>query len=76
MNDRYKVLAERAREWCCENAATFDTNAWQWERKFAELILEEVTILCEEVTIPFEDDDSLVVGAKVCLEMINENFGL
>lgn len=76
MNDRYKVLAEEAREWCSENADTFDTMAWQWERKFTELILKDVIRVCDKSAVPFEDYTSHVIGATVCREMIKEYFGI
>ncbi len=76
MNSRYQILATQASDWCVENADSFDTNAWQWERKFAELILRDVLIICENVATPFEDDSTNVSGAEICLEMINENFGI
>lgn len=40
MNDRYKLLAVEAAEWC-EQHAKGTPVAWEWEEKFAEMIVQE-----------------------------------
>lgn len=42
MNDRYKELACEAAEWCKQYAEGTPV-AWEWEQKFAELIIQECT---------------------------------
>ena len=41
MNDKIKELAQEATEWCRENAQGTPV-AWEWENRFAELIVREV----------------------------------
>jgi hypothetical protein len=40
MNNRYRELANEASDWCQEHAKGTPT-AWEWEEKFAELIVRE-----------------------------------
>lgn len=40
MNERIRELAKEATDWCCENAIGTPV-AWEWEEKFAELIVKD-----------------------------------
>lgn len=40
MNNRYKELAYEATTWCEQNAKGTPV-AWEWEAKFAELVVRE-----------------------------------
>lgn len=43
MNDNYKELAQMASAWC-ERYAEGAPVAWEWEKKFAELVVRECII--------------------------------
>ena len=44
--------------------------------KFADLIINQMLVICDAVSEPIDGDDSTVAGASVCAEMIRENFGV
>lgn len=45
MNNRFKELALEATVWC-EHYAKGTPTAWEWEQKFAELIVQECVKVC------------------------------
>ena len=75
MNDRYKELAREATEWCEQNAVGTPV-AWEWEEKFAELIVQECTDrLGELMDRAFNESDeleALLAGRRA----IKEHFGM
>lgn len=40
MNERYKEIATIAADWCVDNITVFPVS-WEWEKKYAELIIKE-----------------------------------
>lgn len=56
MNKRIKELAEQATNWC-EKSAQGTPVAWEWENKFAELIVKECA---NEVTLSSDYDHLLL----------------
>jgi hypothetical protein len=49
MTDRIKELAAEATLWCTEHAQGTPV-AWEWEEKFAELIIKDCLLRVNEVT--------------------------
>jgi len=45
MNDEYKHIAVEATKWCEEHAQGTPV-AWEWEKKYAELIIKQCTDIC------------------------------
>lgn len=52
MNKRIKELANEASDWCEQHAEGTPT-AWEWEEKFADLIVKEC------IKVALENDDPL-----------------
>ena len=75
MNDRYKLLAVEAAEWCKQYAKGTPV-AWEWEEKFAELIVQECTDrLGDLMDRAFNESDELeaLLAAR---HAIKEHFGI
>jgi hypothetical protein len=72
MNNRITELAIQADIWCDQNIA--QDAPWyksQWERKFAELLIQDCCKVIQEwKKEPFPFDEDLAV------ELIHQNFGL
>lgn len=71
MNERYKELAEEARVWCEENAVGTPV-AWEWEQKFAELIVQECITACRSRVGGQEYN----TGRMHCISDIKDHFGV
>ena len=85
---RHRELARQATEWCVNNAKGAPT-AWEWEDKFAELLLQECVMIAklngfeysekQKDVLDFELNNIYAEGAisaaKVANE-IRENFGM
>ena len=67
MNNRIKQLAHQATEWCKENAQGTPV-AWEWEEKFAELIVQE----CADVELYWLSEQN----KKSIAEIIKNHFGV
>ena len=75
MNDRYKELAREATEWC-EQYAKGTPVAWEWEQKFAELIvqecMEQVSVLMDRAFNESDELEALLAARRT----IKEHFGV
>ena len=47
MSDITRECAKKAVDYCVENAGVFETMAWHWEDKYAELIVRECMAVVE-----------------------------
>jgi hypothetical protein len=56
MNNKFKEIAREATEWCEKNAVGTPV-AWEWEEKFAELIIKE----CISKALEERVDEELIV---------------
>lgn len=72
MNEHYKLLAGQATDWCLAHCAEFDTNAWQWERKFAELIVEDCAKIANQNRTAMEMDRNTTLTS----DAIKQHFGI
>lgn len=75
MNNRFKELALEATVWC-EHYAKGTPTAWEWEQKFAELIVQEC-VGQVNTQLGHEFNDS--IGSVALIEVrraINEHFGI
>jgi hypothetical protein len=75
VNDRYKILAVEAADWCKQHAKGTPV-AWEWEEKFAELIvLECVEQIGGLMNQAFNESRELasLISARV---VIKEHFGV
>ena len=71
MNNLYRQLAEEASKWCIENAKGTPV-AWEWEDKFAELIVEKCLSIVEYPTGDSEWDGY----SEATANLIRRNFGV
>lgn len=68
MNEQYKVLAKEATQWCEDNAQGTPI-AWEWEEKFAELIIRECLQICVDVSEYYD-------AGGIVEEHIKDYFGV
>jgi len=75
MNDTYKRLANEAADYCSEQA---DGSAWTWERKFAELLIEDCLKVLESHNPPPTIDFTVGWNAAVEMKLIamRAHFGM
>ena len=69
MNERILELAEQAKEYSKE----FNLQHEVFQKKFAELIVQECTEICDEVQRRF---GQYTFTARICKEEIKEHFGV
>ena len=69
MNEEYKHLAIEATRWCEANAQGTPI-AWEWEAKFAELIIKQCVQICDN---NIDDNFSSAICAR---NEIKEHFGV
>lgn len=80
MNDRYKQLAAEATTWC-EQYAKGTPVAWEWEQKFAELVVEECALQVYRL-MDYTDYDTPTLQAvelktlRDARTVIKQHFGL
>lgn len=80
MNNRYKELANEATVWCEQNAKGTPV-AWEWEAKFAELVVQECM---QQITrmmdySDYVNPDLQAIELKIqrdIRQVIKEHFGL
>jgi hypothetical protein len=74
MNERFREIAKSASDWCIENAKGTPV-AWEWEEKFAELIVRECARIVPDTDLGDVDGgDSAVLRAAS--KQIREHFGV
>lgn len=69
MNDRYRILAHQATNWCANNAKGTQVS---WEEKFAELIVEECAQVCWSVS----ELEYKGYTVSECAKRIHKHFGV
>jgi len=73
MNERIKELAEQAEKEC----AGIDKNyAWEWEKKFAELIVLKCADLCTDQYYTDGGGFGITTADMRCAELIKKHFGV
>lgn len=76
--ERIKLLAEQAEKECINVTENF---AWEWEKKFAELIVRECSQICKKVNsvkvvnAPDNYQEGREMGVLSCVEKIKQHFG-
>lgn len=78
MNERYKDLAHQATEWCHEHAKGPPV-AWEWEQKFAELIIRDCTQALQTEMYRLDSIPGREVSAQTmetAAELIKKRFGV
>ena len=71
MNDVYKRLVKEATDWCSENAVGTPV-AWEWEEKFAELVVCECINQCNARV----GNSDYNTGRMHCASDIKDHFGI
>ena len=80
MNDRYKLLAVEAAEWCKQYAKGTPV-AWEWEEKFAELIVQECLYQIQSI-MDYTDHETVELqlaelrAQRDAQIVIKEHFGI
>lgn len=78
MNERFKEIAKAANAWCVENAKGTPV-AWEWEEKFAELIVREGAnqIRKQGDGVDFDDwDRGYEAGLISAIDALYKHFGV
>lgn len=78
--DKVKALAAQATAWC-EQYAEGTPVAWEWENKFAELIVQECTYQINSIMDYTDYDDPELARVELkalrdARQVIKEHFGL
>ena len=73
MNEKIKELAIQASDWCCVHAKGTPT-AWEWEYKFAELIVQECATYLNVAAEVYDQKDQDTVDRAA--RHIKQYFGL
>lgn len=71
MNERFREIAKAANLWCIENAKGTPV-AWEWEEKFAELIVQRCLEVIESEASMYNEP----VWALSLFNEITEHFGV
>ena len=74
MNNRYKELAAEATGWCERNAVGTPV-AWEWEEKFAELIVRECVHMIDDMA-SLPDDIGGNRYLEFASERLKQHFGI
>ena len=75
MNDHYKEIAVAASEWC-EQHAQGTPVAWEWEKKYAQMVVQEcISEIALYGIANFENKD-VIETTHFITKIIKEKFGI
>lgn len=81
MNNRFRELASQADDWCDKTWHNHPNYSQAWEEKFAELIVLECAVRCEEIAHKHQVEETTYAagkkaGAFECKEELLTYFGV